>query len=428
MHLLLYGPGRLGGAIATAATAAGWTVDTIGRPGADGSRLAAPHADVVTDASLGSGLADNVAHALAAGNRSFILAATGWDALAQQGVVNRHYDLEVRLDGTAPVDQLASAVQDVPGVVSAEAWGRAPTAVTTPGSIDTAYVYPDDSHGSFTIMAPPAGTSLISLPLQSGRWLREDDTDAVVLTTLVTAQQAPGVAVGDYILLTVGGRPTRWHVVGIVSDFGTQAAAYVTDREYAAATGAPQEAGMLRLVTSAHDPAGRAAVLDEVVQRLDDKGIPVEQVFTTDDFRSALDGHVFVLIEALVAIALVIALVGLLGLASAMSTSVTERTREYGVMHAIGATRAAIRNIVVTEGVLTAAVGLVIGAVAAVPMTAGFGRLLGQMAFRQPLPTTITAAPILFWSAATLIGAAVATSAAARRASRLTVREALTTI
>ena len=79
MHLLLYGPGRLGGAIAGAATTAGWTVDTVGRP-ADGNRPAAPRADVVLDASLGTGLADNVAHALAAGNRSFVLAATGWDA------------------------------------------------------------------------------------------------------------------------------------------------------------------------------------------------------------------------------------------------------------------------------------------------------------------------------------------------------------
>jgi 4-hydroxy-tetrahydrodipicolinate reductase len=79
MHLLLYGPGRLGGAIAAAASAAGWTVDAVGRP-AGSSRPAAPLADVVLDASLGVALAGNVAHALAAGNRRFVLAATGWEA------------------------------------------------------------------------------------------------------------------------------------------------------------------------------------------------------------------------------------------------------------------------------------------------------------------------------------------------------------
>jgi len=81
MHLLLYGPGRLGGAIVTAATDAGWACDAIGRPAADGSRRApAPVADIVVDASVSTAVAHNVEHALAAGNRSFILAATGWDA------------------------------------------------------------------------------------------------------------------------------------------------------------------------------------------------------------------------------------------------------------------------------------------------------------------------------------------------------------
>ncbi len=81
MHILLYGPGRLGGAIATAAMDAGWACDVIGRPAADGTRRApAPVVDVVVETSLATAVADNVEHALSAGNRSFVLAATGWDA------------------------------------------------------------------------------------------------------------------------------------------------------------------------------------------------------------------------------------------------------------------------------------------------------------------------------------------------------------
>jgi 4-hydroxy-tetrahydrodipicolinate reductase len=80
MHLLLYGPGRLGGAIASAATAAGWTCTLVGRPAEGQPRADAPLADVVVDTSLGGAVADNVAHALRGGNRAFILAATGWDA------------------------------------------------------------------------------------------------------------------------------------------------------------------------------------------------------------------------------------------------------------------------------------------------------------------------------------------------------------
>lgn len=80
MHILIYGPGRLGGAIALAATGAGWAPTLVGRPGAARTREAAPLADVVVEASAGTAVAGNLAHALAAGNRRFVLAASAWDA------------------------------------------------------------------------------------------------------------------------------------------------------------------------------------------------------------------------------------------------------------------------------------------------------------------------------------------------------------
>jgi 4-hydroxy-tetrahydrodipicolinate reductase len=80
MQLLIFGPGRLGGAIALAATDAGWTASLVGRPAPDGERAAAPRVDVVVEASAGPAVAGNLAHALAAGNRRFVLAASAWDA------------------------------------------------------------------------------------------------------------------------------------------------------------------------------------------------------------------------------------------------------------------------------------------------------------------------------------------------------------
>jgi len=356
--------------------------------------------------------------------------AAGWDALAQQGVANRHYDLEVRLEKPADARTLQATALQVGGVVAAEAWNRSAVSVTNPGVVDVSHVYPDDSHGSFTVMAPPPTTPLITLPIQAGRWLNEADESAVVLNTLATSTQLPGAQVGDAVTLTLEGRPTRWTVVGIVSDFGSQAVAYVTDREYAAAavSGTTGTAAMIRVVTGATDATGRRAVLDRLTDSLDRAGFAVEAGFTTDDLRSALDGHVFVLIEALVAIAILIGFVGLLGLGSAVSTSVTERTREFGVMAVIGATPSAIRRIVATEGVLTGIAGLLIAAVASLPLTAAFGTFLGNTAFRQPLPFTITPGPVLAWAGLTLAGAVIATTAAARRAARLSVHDALTVL
>jgi 4-hydroxy-tetrahydrodipicolinate reductase len=79
MHLLIYGPGRLGGAIARAATLDGWSPTLLGRPAPDGTRPPASRADVVVEASAGPAVTDNLREALAAGNRRFVLAASAWD-------------------------------------------------------------------------------------------------------------------------------------------------------------------------------------------------------------------------------------------------------------------------------------------------------------------------------------------------------------
>jgi putative ABC transport system permease protein len=354
-------------------------------------------------------------------------AAGGWESLVQQGIGHRHDDLEVRLSRPQVGADLTALVNRVDGVAGSEAWGRAPVSRHTPGSVDVMSVYPDDSHGSFTMLAPPPGTPLLQLPVTAGRWLRPGDTDAVVLNNLASAQ-LPGVRVGDSVALTVHGRPRTWHVVGVVSDFGTQGAAYVSDDAYAAATGEPGMAELLRIVTTSHDPAARQAVLRRVESALAAAGIGIEQDFALDTLRTGLDGHVLVLADALIAMALVMGFVGLLGLASAMASGVAERTREFAVLHVIGATPAAVRAIVVAEGVATGVLSLVVAGALSLPLTRILGDFIGGQAFRQPLPYHLSGAAAVLWSLLAVSGAAFASMAAARRASRLSVHTALTTL
>lgn len=81
MQLLICGPGRLGGAIAEAAVAAGWPPPVLVGRGTGAARFASARpVDVVIDASSGRAVAANLGDGLAAGHRRFILAATGWDA------------------------------------------------------------------------------------------------------------------------------------------------------------------------------------------------------------------------------------------------------------------------------------------------------------------------------------------------------------
>ena len=124
-------------------------------------------------------------------------------------------------------------------------------------------------------------------------------------------------------------------------------------------------------------------------------------------------------------IASTIGIVGLIGLGSTMSTNVIERTREFGVMKAIGAPGSTIRRLVVFEGIFIVAVSCVVAVIPAMALTWAMGAGLGNLFLSTPIPFKMSTQGIVIWILVVILGAVVATLAPAYRASRLTVREAL---
>jgi putative ABC transport system permease protein len=109
-----------------------------------------------------------------------------------------------------------------------------------------------------------------------------------------------------------------------------------------------------------------------------------------------------------------------------ISANILDRTREFGVMHAIGARPKAVRRIVTAEGIFLALTSCLVAAIPALGLTAVLGAGLGNLFLYAPLPFRISWLAVGIWFALVILGAILATEAAAARASRITVREALT--
>ena len=108
-----------------------------------------------------------------------------------------------------------------------------------------------------------------------------------------------------------------------------------------------------------------------------------------------------------------------------MSMNILERTREIGVMRAIGATPNKIRNLVVWEGLSIGALSIFIAIVLSIMLSTYMGRLIGNMAFRTPLSLTVSTLALGVWVLIIVAGSYVATIFPARRANKITTREAL---
>jgi putative ABC transport system permease protein len=345
--------------------------------------------------------------------------AKAWDKNLAKIQETRHYDVEIRLHAAKPTTLELAGIR---GVKSAEWWGYSPAAFAQSGRIDTVRTYPDRGHGSLTLLAPPPRTRLISFPVLAGRWLGDEETNGVVLNHVAAAQN-PRATVGSSVLISAEGRTLPATVVGVVEEVGSAGVVYMNRAQFEASVGPPR---LARVVTDAVSAPDRAEIIRHVEDVLASGSAPVEAVLPFAELRTAVGDHVMILVRALVALAGVLAAVGLLGLTSAMTTAVIERTREIGVMKAVGATSGRVLRLILAEGVLTAVTSAVLALLVTLPVTALVESMIGRLGFLAPLPFVVSTTAVVGWLLLVTAFGALATWLPARRAAGISVREAIT--
>jgi putative ABC transport system permease protein len=347
-------------------------------------------------------------------------------ALGEEQQAQRIWDVDVQLGSMAPAKQVIAVAKQTPDVVDVEGWAATPVGVTGPGEIPLTRTYPDQGHGRTSLVAIPGDTKALPPPvLLEGRWLNPGETGGVVLNQISRDDTVPGIGPGDAVQLLVGGRPTSWTVVGIVQERVGHGAVYTTTEGFAAAVAGSPVVNQLRVTTSRHDEATRESVAASIEETLNEQGISVASSNSVRRSEAISEGHFGPVIAIIVAIAVAMGVVGGIGLASTMTANVLDRIREFGVMHTVGARPKTIRRIVITEGIILAVSSVLMAMVPALVLTGLLGAGLGNLFVGAPLPFRVSTQAIVIWLVLITFGATLATDTAANRASRLTVREAI---
>ena len=334
----------------------------------------------------------------------------------------QRFDMALRFAKPYPPDSVVAAVSRVAGVARVEAWtiGRA------------AIVRPDGSVGStIPITGPPAATQMLSFSIERGRGLRTGDTNALVINRSV-AEDDSSLVVGGEVTLIIAGRPTRWTVVG-VAETGPSAAAYAPREALARIV---SDGGANAVVVAAVIPSGARdlqvpspATLLDLIQRvrsdLTDAGFEVQSGQLMAQQRRVVEDHLLMVASFLGVMGQLMIVVGGLGLASTMSLGVLERTREIGVLRAIGARHRSIVTMIQVEGLVIAILSWVIAIPLSLPMSIALGEAFGRTMLRVPVILVPEPSAMLRWLAVVVGVSIVACAWPAYRAMRVTTAAAL---
>lgn len=338
------------------------------------------------------------------------------------------YDVAFFLNEGEQVSRLQREASRIEEVDRVEGWGFA----------QGTYIRDDGEDGlSFIIFAPPADTPFIKPDIIEGRWLEKGDTNAIVVSTEILKTESD-IEVGDIIKMDLGATTRRMEVVGIVNLVGIEFAYadfdYITraqgaaGQSFAAIVGLkpqPTNPVLDALGIKSSPLAYHSAMAREIEDQYKSNGIQVGFSQITQQLIGTLQSSVNVLVGFMLFMAFLLAVVGGLGLASTMSLNVLERTREIGVMRAIGAADGAVRSVFLTEGLVIGVLSWAIAVLISIPIATQFAAAIGQSFFERPLDYVfVPAAPILWFIIVMAISAA-ASLLPSNRAAQVSVRESL---
>lgn len=301
--------------------------------------------------------------------------------------------------------EIGDAIEQVDGVgvVSRQQWAAARVDGGT-GDDSVLVTGNDDAFDAIYDLDVVEGTQAVS------------GAEAVVSTDVAREME---LAVGDPIELGFqGGRSLEMTVVGVVEGSEVTGEVSIPLEELARAGIRRQDTTISILVEPGANPATVRDAVDEAAA-----SVPIVGVFDKQGFAEEIRGQVnqlLYIIYGLLALAIVIAVIGIV---NTLGLSVIERTREIGLLRAVGMSRAKLRRMVTLESVAIAVLGAVLGM--------ALGLVIGVL-LQQALSEDLTSLGLPLGQLATFLAIAVVVGVLAAvvpavRAARLNVLAAIAT-
>jgi len=245
--------------------------------------------------------------------------------------------------------------------------------------------------------------------------------DLATGTVIVSEKRADddGLEVGDEVTVDVPTKKGDYEVVGVYKENQVLGDGYVVSlNTFSAAGFQPSD----NYVFVSVDDGARAEVLAALKELTKDMPLVTvkDQDGLAEEQRGPID-QLLALIYGLLALALVIAV---LGIVNTLALSIIERTREVGLLRALGVSRRQLRTMIRLESVVIAVLGALMGTLLGVV----FGVVLMKDLESQGLRViSVPVGQLLAFLGISVVVGVLAAVFPARRAARLDVLQAIAT-
>jgi putative ABC transport system permease protein len=274
----------------------------------------------------------------------------------------------------------------------------------------------------------PEGSDFFKPLIVAGRWIAPGEGRVVVLSRDTAKKNK--IQVGDMVTLDLGAMgKDNWQVVGLYEPvfvgnfvidtiYAPQEALYMATKKYNQGT-------VLLIRTTSTDGKFTDKVTRELKELYEKNNMKVIDSQTQAALRTTNEWQFSTVTWMLLALSVIVALVGAIALMGALSIGVIERTKEIGVLRAVGARSHTILGIFVMEGILQGLLSWLIAIPISFVASPLVAKSLGIAMFGATLDYQYNWGAVGLWFGIVVIISIFASILPARGATRISVRDSL---
>ncbi len=335
----------------------------------------------------------------------------------------RDYDITIFLQDNERINRAIGLATSVEGVEEAEVWFDHGASILKQGQSN------NEAGIGVELMGIPAGSTMFNALIVEGRWLRPGDERSLIIFKDTAAEH--NIKVGDSVTLDLGELgDTDWKIIGLYQSIlaggvGNINPVYANLEAVYRTTKKHNIGSDLYIRTTTHSESYAETMAVRLKALFNSKNMDANFSDTVYEFKDNLKAQFDIVVNMLLVLAVIVAAVGGIGLMGSLSISVVERTREIGVMRAIGAKSWTIMGMFVMEGILQGFFSWLV----VVPISFVLGKYLsdalGQAMFSANLDYQYNHTAVAVWLVIILIVSTVASFLPARSATTISVSDSL---
>ena len=274
-------------------------------------------------------------------------------------------------------------------------------------------------------------SNMLDLQMIKGQWQPEIEykpnsthsVNNIVINQMILAR-LPHLKIGMPLKLAVNGHIYNYNISAINQKLGLPLA-YVKDAVYFASRNQSESANGYFIIANKHDRQILAKIKNKIIDVAAEHDLPISSISTSWEGLRVIEDHFEIIFSLMMLLTVIIIVIASNGIILTMITNVLERTREFGILKAIGALDKHIYKMLLSEGIIMGVIAWVSACILTLPLSYLIVTLLGQLLIQTPIALSLNLFVMLISLPLLLLISGLSALLPAYRVTKLVIRDAL---